>query len=48
MLKLGLGIDEDDALGASIDAPAGDDEDVPPLEEAGDNADDAMEELEVD
>jgi molecular chaperone HtpG len=47
MIKLGLGIDEDadDALGASADAPAGDDEDMPPLEEAGDNADDAMEEV---
>jgi molecular chaperone HtpG len=47
MIQLGLGIDEDadDALGASADAPAGDDEDMPPLEEAGDNADDAMEEV---
>jgi len=48
MIKLGLGIDEDadDALGASADgAAAADDDDMPPLEEAGDNAEDAMEEV---
>merc|ERR1712170_104882 len=49
MIKLGLGIDEDadDALGASADgaAAADDDDDMPPLEEAGDNAEDAMEEV---
>merc|ERR1711976_982016 len=47
MIKLGLGIDEDadDALGASDStAAAADDDDMPPLEEAGDNAEDAMEE----
>jgi len=48
MIKLGLGIDEDadDALGASDStAAAADDDDMPPLEEAGDNAEDAMEEV---
>jgi len=49
MIKLGLGIDEDadDALAGSGDAAttADDDDDMPPLEEAGDNADDAMEEV---
>merc|ERR1712170_87653 len=48
MIKLGLNIDEDadDALGASDDKPsAGDDEDMPALEDAGDNAEDAMEEV---
>jgi len=48
MIKLGLGIDEDadDALGASTDAAdAAADDDMPPLEDAGDNADDAMEEV---
>jgi len=47
MIKLGLGIDEDadDALGASSAPAAADDDDMPPLEEAGDNADDAMEEV---
>jgi molecular chaperone HtpG len=45
MIKLGLGIDEDadDALAAST--TAADEEDMPPLEDAGDNADDAMEEV---
>merc|ERR1712137_689456 len=43
MIKLGLGIDEDadDALATST--TAADEEDMPPLEDAGDNADDAME-----
>jgi molecular chaperone HtpG len=47
MIKLGLGIDEDadDALGASTDTAANDDEDMPPLEDAGDNDADAMEEV---
>jgi molecular chaperone HtpG len=45
MIKLGLGIDEDadDALATST--TAADEEDMPPLEDAGDNADDAMEEV---
>lgn len=46
MIKLGLGIDEDadDALGGAAKEAAADD-DMPELEEAGDNADDAMEEV---
>jgi molecular chaperone HtpG len=46
MIKLGLGIDEDadDSL-SSAPAAAADEDDMPPLEDAGDNADDAMEEV---
>lgn len=45
MIKLGLGIDEDadDALAAST--TAADDDDMPALDDVGDNADDAMEEV---
>lgn len=47
MIKLGLGIDEDadEALGGGDEKKEGDDEDMPPLEDSAENADDAMEEV---
>jgi hypothetical protein len=43
MIKLGLGIDED--ADADLEVTAAADDDMPALEETGDDADDAMEEV---
>jgi len=47
MIKLGLGIDEDedDTLSAAAPAAVGADDDMPPLEDGAEDGDDAMEEV---